>query len=147
MQSNIELLKEALAAVEAGDMEKLSSLTADDMTLEGPVPEPLPKAAYLGLMGALTAGIPDWKFNASGFVEKGDQVSVTFSINGTHTGVLSLPMLPQPFPATGKRFQMPAEHIEFTVKGDKVSRIKLEVIPGGGVMGILAQLGVAVPSA
>ena len=147
MQSNIELVKEALAAVEAGDMEKLSSLTADDMTLEGPVPEPLPKAAYLGLIDALIHAIPNWKFDANGFVERGDKVSVTLNVNGTHTGTLALPMLPQPIPATGKRFQVPAEPFEFTFKGGKISRITAEVVPGGGVMGMLAQLGVAVPSA
>ena len=145
MQSNIELVKEALAVIEAGDMKKLSSLVTDDMTFEGPVPEPLPKAAFLGLLEALTHAIPNWKFDAKGFVERGDTVSATLNVNGTHTGTLALPMLPQPLPASGKRFQVPAEPSEFTLKGGKISRIKAEVVPGGGVMGILAQLGVAMP--
>jgi len=128
-------------------MKKLSGLVTDDMTFEGPVPEPLHKAAYLGLIDALIHAIPNWKFGAKGFVERGAKVSVTLNVNGTHTGTLALPMLPQPIPATGKRFQVPAEPFEFTLKGGKISRITAEVVPGGGVMGMLAQLGVAMPSA
>lgn len=147
MKSNIELVKEALAVAEAGDMKKLAGLVTDDMTFEGPMPEPQPKAAYLGMLGALLHAIPNWKFDAKNFVEKGDQVSAIFNVNGTHTDTLTLPMLTKPLPATGKRFQVAAEPVEFTFKGGKISRIKVEAVPGGGVMDILAQLGVTLPVA
>ena len=102
MQSNIDLLKESPAVVEAGDVKKLSGLVTDDMTFEGPAPAPLAKAAYLGLIDALIHAIPNWKFDANSFVERGDKVLVTLNVNGTHTDTLTLAMLPQPIPATGK---------------------------------------------
>ena len=48
MQSNIELVKEALAVVEAGDMKKLSGLVTDDMTFEGRCLSRCPRPRILG---------------------------------------------------------------------------------------------------
>lgn len=143
--SSMDVVKQWTAAVEAGDMDTANNLVADDMVFEGPVPEPVGKAEFMGLQGALVAAIPDWSFGATDLSEDGDMVYQTNHITGTHTGTLYLPMLPGPVPATGKSIRLPAERVAITLRGDQVTRISVDSGPGGGVMGLLMQIGVELP--
>jgi len=142
----MDLVKEGLAAIEAGDLKKLDGLIADDFKLTGPTPEPVGKREFIGLQTAMMAAMPDWKFNGTDFKENGDVVTVNFAISGTQTGELSLPMpgLPK-VPPSGKKVQLPKEQSTFTVMNGKLSKLEVASTPGGGVMGVLAQLGVKMP--
>jgi hypothetical protein len=51
----------------------------------------------------------------------------------------------QKFPASGKHVALPKEGITVTVKNGKIARLESAVVPGGGVNGVLAQLGVPMP--
>jgi hypothetical protein len=144
--SNIDICQAALAAAEAGDYAKVSGMLTDDMKFAGPVPEPVGKKEFIGIQSAMTAGMPDWKFNGTDWKEAGDKVTAVIQISGTQTRELKLP-LPgmQPIPASNKHVSLPKEPITFTVTGGKISRLESAAVPGGGVMGVLAQLGVPVP--
>jgi hypothetical protein len=142
--SATDVLKQALVYIEAGDIDKVASMTTDDLVFEGGMPEAVGKNEFIGMMKALVSAIPDWKFNAQNFQENGNIVRVIFQVTGTQTRTLSLPMLPQPVAPTGKHFQIPREPTEFIFTGNKVSRIHVDPVPGGGVMGILEQLGVRI---
>jgi predicted ester cyclase len=142
----IDIVKAGLAASESGQTSKFSNSLTDDMVFAGPVPQPVGKREFVGLMTAMVAAMPDWKFNATDFKENGNQVTMTFQITGTQTGELNLPMPGfQKLPATGKHVSLPKEPTTVTVKDGKISRLEAAVVPGGGVMGVLAQLGVPVP--
>jgi predicted ester cyclase len=142
----IDIVKAGLAASESGQTSKFSNSLTDDMVFAGPVPQPVGKREFVGLMTAMVAAMPDWKFNATDFKENGNQVTLTFQITGTQTGELNLPMPGfQKLPATGKHVSLPKEPTTVTVKDGKISRLEAAVVPGGGVMGVLAQLGVPVP--
>ena len=142
----IDIVKAGLAASESGQTSKFSNSLPDDMVFAGPVPQPVGKREFVGLMTAMVAAMPDWKFNATDFKENGNQVTMTFQITGTQTGELNLPMPGfQKLPATGKHVSLPKEPTTVTVKDGKISRLEAAVVPGGGVMGVLAQLGVPVP--
>ena len=144
--SNTDLVKSVLAAFEAGDAKKAESALSDDMVFAGPVPQPIGRAEFIGLQGALVAAIPDWKFNAADFKEQGDKVTLKVHISGTHTKPLTLPPMGiQALPATGKHVQLPYEVLNVTVKNGKATRIDAEHVDGGGVPGLLAQLGVKMP--
>jgi predicted ester cyclase len=144
--SAIDIVKAGLAATEAGDFKKLESMLADDMVFAGPVPEPLGKREFLGVQMAMLAAMPDWKFNPTDWKENGDVVTVNFQISGTQTGELSLPMPGlSKLPPSGKKVSMPKEPSTFTVKNGKLARLDVASTPGGGVMGILSQLGVKMP--
>ena len=139
----IDIVKAGLAATEAGDFKKLDDMVADDYVFAGPVPEPLGKREFMGLQSALLTAMPDWKFNATDFKENGDEVTVTLQVTGTHTGQLSLPMPGIPIlPASGKQVSLPGEISTFTVKNGKLARLDIIPTPGGGLLGILSQLGV-----
>ncbi len=58
--SAIDIVKVALAAVEAGDFKKADGVIADDMVFAGPVPEPLGKQEFLGVQKAMLTAMPDW---------------------------------------------------------------------------------------
>jgi hypothetical protein len=48
-------------------------------------------------------------------------------------------------PATNKLLRMPEEKVTFTIKDNKIERVNLEQVPGGGLPGVLKQLGVEMP--
>ena len=142
----IDMIKSGLAGMESGQPGKLAEILSDDMVFAGPVPEPVGRREFLGLQTALVAAMPDWKFNAADFKQKGEQVTAYFQITGTQTGDLSLPMPGfQKFPASGKHVSLPREAITITLKNGKVSRLESSPVPGGGVMGVLSQIGAPVP--
>jgi predicted ester cyclase len=146
IMSAMDIVKEGLAATEAGDFGKLDSMVADDFSMSGPVPMPVGKREFIGLMMALLKAMPDWNFNARDYKENGDQVAVMLGITGTQTGELQLPMPGMPaIPASGKKVSLPAELSTFTVKNGKLAKLEVASTPNGGVMGILSQLGVNMP--
>jgi len=141
--SAIDIVKAALAAVEAGDFKKADGMIADDMVFAGPVPEPLGKREFLGVQMAMLTAMPNWKFNPTDFKENGDVVTSNLQVTGTQTGELSLPMPGMPkLPPSGKKVSLPKEPSSFTVKNGKLSRLDVTPTARGGVMGVLAQLGV-----
>jgi len=65
-------------------------------------------------------------------------------ITGTHTGTLALPGLP-PIPASGTKVALPEEVQTDTLKNGKLQSLVTDARPDAGVMGMLSQLGVALP--
>jgi hypothetical protein len=136
-----------VAAIEKGDIDGASQRMADDMEFSGPVPKPLSKGEFLTLIKGLTAGIPDWKFNVHDLQETGDKVRLKVRITGTHTRELPglMPGMPAAA-ATNKSFALPEEPTEVQFRAGKITGWRLDPVPaGGGVPGILHQLGIAVP--
>ncbi len=145
--SNIDVFKSGLTAFEARDSKKVDDTFSADMVFAGPVPQPIGKQAFVGLQSALIAAIPDWKFNPSDFKEEGDKVTAKVHISGTQTAALSLPALGiVSFAATGKHVQLPYEQLTATVKDGKLTRLESDNAKGGGVAGVLAQIGAPVPA-
>ena len=144
--SDIDLVKAGLASSESGDAKRFSEYLSDDMVFSGPTPQPVGKREFVGLMSALVSAMPDFKFNARDFKHDGDRVFSKVQITGTQTGELNLPMPGfQRFLATGKRVALPQETMTITVRNGLICRIESDNVPGGGVAGILSQLGVPMP--
>ena len=133
-----------LKAWENRDEATMASLVAEDFVITGATPQPLNKEAFIGLMHATLTAMPDWAFNASGFEEDGDTVTLKSRITGTHTGPLELPGMP-PIPATGKKVALPEETQIYTLRDGKLVKLQVEDVPGGGIPGMLQQIGVALP--
>src|SRR5207248_6764420 len=94
---------------------------------------------------AFQRAFPDWKFNLHEAEEQGDIVTGAVQITGTHTQDLVLPGMP-PIPATHKKVSLPEEHLVFTFKGDRIASLASDNVPGGGVAGVLQQIGVPIPA-
>jgi predicted ester cyclase len=144
--SKVDAVKAFSEALETRDFNKAASYLADDFVFVGPVPQPIGKQEFLAIQSAFEDAFQDWSFNSHDEVEQGDTVVAAVQITGTHTRDLVLPMpgMP-PIPATGKRVSLPVEHITFTFKGDKIAGLTSDNVPGGGVPGVLAQIGVPLP--
>lgn len=144
--SKVETVKTFSEALEARDFDKAAAYLTDDFVFAGPVPQPIGKREFIAVQSAFENAFPDWSFNSHDEVEQGDQVTAAVQITGTHTRDLVLPMPGMPsIPATGKRVSLPEEHLTFTFKGDKIASLTSDNTPGGGVPGVLAQLGVPLP--
>lgn len=141
--------RELMEALAKGDHKTADQYLTDDFTVSGPTPEPIGKAQFLGLHSLLAQAFPDFSFNISEIRDQGDTVEVTIQISGTQTGVLDLSPTGLPIPVvqpTGKKVMMPEEHPVLTVRDGKFSALNLPQVSGGGVMGILQQLGLEMPA-
>jgi hypothetical protein len=143
----LELTIGALLSIEQGDIPRLAALLTDDMVFCGPVPEPLSRLQYLTLISALRAGIPDWKFHFYDVRVEGRFVSMNTRLTGTHSRLMPgfMPGMPSQVP-TGRKFQLPVERIEFALEGDLIARIHVDPVTGGGVAGMMEQLGILIPA-
>jgi predicted ester cyclase len=120
-------------------------LTPDAMASGGVLPQAMPAMEAFNMVGGLNAGFPDLKFEVQQVTVNGDQATVKAKISGTNTGTLSLPMPGMaPVPPTGKKVSI-ADAYVITVKGDKVSHMKVDSPADGGIPAMLAQLGIKMP--
>jgi predicted ester cyclase len=144
--SHLEVAERAADLLESRDAKGLQALLAEDFVAKGPTLE-LTKQQILGYLQIMFTAFPDHRFGFADFEEKGDSISCTSSETGTHTGVLDLNPLgiSLRLPPTGKSFRLPKCVIAFRVVGDKLTYYSEEAVKGGGVAGILEQLGVKLP--
>ncbi len=132
--------------IESGDTGAAAGLLSSDFVFAGPVPEPVDGAMWLGLHDRLNAACADFSFNASGAEQVGDTVKIELQLSGTHQSELDLSPMGMPtVPATGKSFRLPSEAATVSFSGEKISSVQVAPVEGGGLMGILGQLGVEAP--
>jgi predicted ester cyclase len=142
----VETVQAVLAAIEASDWERARSHLGGKFTFSGAVPEPIGPDAWLGVHRAIAAAMPDFSFNARGLHEEDGKVVGQVQLTGTHTRELALP-LPgfTPISPTGKRVSLPAEGFTATLLDDRLVNYEVAPVVGGGLPGILAQLGATLP--
>lgn len=140
------IVEELFQAIEKNDFVKAESYFSKDFKITGVTPEPLGVKEFLGTHKALGTGIPDFRFNYKIGEIKDNVVKAKVKLSGTHTKEMPAPVpMVEKIPATNKKIQMPEENLQITLKDNKISEINLEHIPGGGVEGILKQIGVDIP--
>ena len=102
---------------------------------------------FIGLGALLKEALPDYKWGVQQMTTQGNNVTVTARWTGTQTGPFKLsafmPGMPD-VPASGKKVSVPDKFI-FTVSGDKISGLKIDSGPNGGLPDMLKQLGVQLP--
>ena len=134
-------------AIQEGDFEKARSLLTDDFMFSGPIPEPANSAEWLGVSASLKAAFPDLDYQFKIESVNGNVVNITAQLKGTHKGNLDLSAMNMGvIPATNKSFVAAKEHGKVTVQGDKVKSLANEPTEGAGMMAILGQLGVEMPT-
>lgn len=143
---NLEVAKRFADLLETGDLKRLQPLLADEFRAKGATRE-LTKSQALGYLQLFFTAFPDHRFDFADFEEKGDWVYCTGQETGTYQGILDLNPFGMPIslPPTGKSFQLPKSVYSFRVAGDKVTEYVEEAVQGGGLAGILGQLGVKLP--
>jgi hypothetical protein len=144
--SNLEVAKKVADFLESRDLKGLQALLADDFRAKGGTLE-LTKQQTLGFLQILFTAFPDHSFGFADFKEKGDLIYCIAHETGTHKGVLDFNPLGMPIslPPTGKSFKLPKSVFTFRTANDKLIYFCEESAEGGGLAGILAQLGVKLP--
>jgi SnoaL-like polyketide cyclase len=141
--NNLEVAKLFASLLESRDVKGVQVFLADDFRAKSATRE-LTKQQTLGYLKIFFMAFPDHHFGFADFKEKGDSIDCTAQETGTHTGVLDLNPIGMPvsLPPTGKSFRLPKSVYIFRVAGDKVTYYSEEAVQGGGLAGILEQLGV-----
>ena len=144
---NTEEIAEAYAeAFNAGDLDTLADYLSDDYQFSGPVPEPLGRYQFLGLIDLMWNAFPDLRFNTRLVGINRNVAHFTNQLAGTHTGDLDLSFVGMGvIPPTGRSFSMAREDGELVIEGDYIVATNIEPTAGAGLMAILHQLGVKVP--
>ena len=142
-----EIVQGLMDSIQKGDFVKAKSMLSDDFQFSGPIPEPINAEAWLGMSTSLKAAFPDlnYHFNISG--ADGDVVKSTAQLSGTHSGSFDLTgMNMGVIPATNKVFSAKPEKTKVTVKENKITAWAVEPTEGAGLMAILKQLDVVLPT-
>jgi len=148
MMGATEIVKTLITALQSRDMEVAANAMSDDFVVRGWTPFPLDQANFLATQSALLDAIPDFSYNLSDVHKAGNGVEALIQVTGTQTDDLILPMhgMP-PFLATGLAIDLPQVKVRFLLKEHKVSEMNIESIPGGGLAGLLQQVGTELPVA
>lgn len=142
-----DIVRALLNAIEGQRWDEARGYLSDDFEFSGATPQPVNADAWLAVHRALGAAMPDLRTNDHDFREEGGVVRFTVQLTGMQTGALALPIPGiAPIAPTGKRVVLPEEYCTVAFQGDKLSAYRVQTTGAGGVAGILAQLGVALPA-
>jgi len=145
-----EIVQALFDSVQRGDFQKARFLVSNDCQFRDGSAEPVHLEAWMGIHKNLKKAFPnlDYHFHVDRVDGRdGAVVKISEELIGTHRGVLDLSLMGLGVtPATHRAFAAPCEHGRVTIKGDKVASWVIESIEGGGLTGILGQLGIAVPT-
>jgi predicted ester cyclase len=140
--SSIDFVKSWQAAFESGNVEYLRDHSTADFALSGAAPQSISMQDFTELLPHLLRALPDWKLNSSNYKVVGDRVTCSVRISAIHSGVLDLPMMNiHGYQPTGKRVRLPLEQNTYVLRDGKVARLEVEKVEGGGIPGILTQIG------
>lgn len=143
-----ETVQALMDAVQKGDFENAKSMLSDDFQFSGPVPEPLDAEAWLRMFTSLKAAFPDLDYHFKVIGADGDVVRSTAQLSGTHSQSFDLAWMDMGvIPATNKSISARLQKTKVTVKENKITSWAVEPTDGAGLMAILKQLNVELPTA
>ena len=146
-----DMVKDFMIALESQEYTKASDYLADDFTYTGLVPRPLNKRQFIALVKELRYGMPNLSFNFRDIHEVEQLMGVqevegVIQMTGTQSNIMELvPLSLPPIPETNRSITLPEEHLTFTIENDKIRSIVVQPVTGGGIPGLLAQLGIDAP--
>jgi hypothetical protein len=140
-------VQSVMDSIQDGDFVKAKSLLSNDFQFSGPVPEPMNREAWIGMLTSLKNASPNIQYHFRVESMNGDTVNIGSQLQGTHSAPLDLTGVHMGvIPATNKAWTAAQEHGKATVKGDKITSWALEPTTGAGLVAILGQLGIKPPS-
>ena len=142
-----ETVQALMDSIQKGDFVNAKTMLADDFQFTGPIPEPINAEAWLGMSASLRTAFPDLNYHFKVIGTDGDVVKSTSQLSGTHNGSFNLTNMKMGvIPATHKTFSTKSEKTKVTVKDNKITLWAVEPNDGAGLMKILEQLDVNLPT-
>ena len=143
-----ETVQALMDSVQQGDFENAKTMLADDFQYSGSTPNPINRESWLGMSSSLKTAFPDLDYHFKVIGADGDVVRSTTQLSGTHSGSFDLTTMDMGvIPATNKTFSARLEKTKITVKENKITAWVVEPTQGAGLLAILKQLEVTVPTA
>jgi limonene-1,2-epoxide hydrolase len=140
--SAIETVQNFVSALEDRRNDDAANALSDEFLFTGWTPKPLNKEDFLTTMKELKSGIPSLMFNLHNLAEEGNTITGSIQIAGYQSDSFSIPPLSlPPIPQMARSVSLPVEDVTFEVETDKISAWVVHRVPGGGVSGLLHQLG------
>lgn len=123
--------------------DELDALFTDDFIAHGThLPAAMNQVQFLGFLTLLTTACSDMNFNPRISDVRDNTFKLNWQLTATHTDVLRLSVIGMPdFEATNRSFSLPEDAYMITVDGDKISKIEISPVEGGGIQGVIQQLG------
>ncbi len=146
--SAIDTVNTFITALQSGDIELAADTMADDFVMSGFAHKEFNKNEFLVLQSNLLASMPDFSYNMLDEQhEENGEVQVELEITGTHMNPLSLTVLGlQPIAATGLAVTLTQTKTTYRVNSEnKVASMEMQTRPGGGLAGLLQQVGAELP--
>ena len=149
--SPVDIVNDFMVALESKDFDTAASYLSDDFVFSGWTPQPLDKDQFMTVMGELKAGIPNLSYHFHTVRDVQDlvqesNVKAAIQMTGTQTDGFILPPLGlPPIPQMARSISLPEEQWSYTLQDGKIVRIMVHRVPGGGIQGLLQQLGIDVP--
>lgn len=146
-----DIVNAFMQALEAKEFTRAASYLSDSMVLTGFTPAPLPKKQYINIMSELAEGFPNLAYNVQRVEEVaetmgGNRVKASVQITGTQTDSFQLPSLGiGPIPQLAGAVSLPEENWEYQIEENAIVSIRVGRKPGGGIEGLLNQLGFRIP--
>jgi len=144
--SNTETVQAFMQALEARNFAAASSYLADDFIFSGATPKPLNKGQFMTVIKEMKNGIPDLAFRLQDVHQRDNTVTATMQITGTQAETFLLaPLGMPPVPQMGRSISLPKEHAVYAFQEGQIMMMDVEQVPGGGIPGMLQQLGIDLP--
>ncbi|HZS78542.1 MAG TPA: nuclear transport factor 2 family protein [Ktedonobacteraceae bacterium] len=146
-----DIVQAFMEALETRDYERAKEYLADDFRFEGFTTTPLDRGGFLLVMKGLATGMPNMSFHFQGLNEAAERAPGSVEegfvqITGKQTETFELiPLNFPPIPQSNNWVSLPESRWEFTVNQGKIRIISVEHKAGGGITGLLQQLGVRIP--
>ena len=141
-----------MEALETKEFDKVATYLSDIFLFSDSTPLPLNKDQFIRYSSELAEGMPNLSYHFHDIQEvddllgEGDRVRAAIQITGTHTNTFQIAPLGLPLmPETNNSVSLPVEHWEYVIKGNTIASIRVEQVSGGGIAGILQQLGIDIP--
>lgn len=142
---DLDILNRYLNAIEIQDLKVISDCVHSELQMINPIGT-MNREAYLAFKRSLFSGFPDFKYNPEIIGKNGDYYDVRIKMTGTHKEIFKISLfgLTQ-LEATNKKIVLPEQVIRYKLRDGKIFIIAPMNVKGGGIIGILRQVGAKLP--
>jgi hypothetical protein len=146
----VAIVNDFMRALQIKEYEKAATYLTNDFLFSGWTTQPLNASQMMDIMGGLKAGFPDLSYHFEVVHSTGEMVpgtvEGTVQLTGHQSASFILPAIgTPPIPEKAAHISLPQEHWIFTLQQGKIVRIISRRVPGGGIEGLLNQMGVSLP--
>ena len=149
MSGNVEVVRDLLDALDAGDFQRVRELVAPEFeTVPVSTGVPMGLEEWLRAHAEVHDAFPSLRRNPSDFSQDGDLVRVWLHITALHDRPVRLPALGiEEIPPTGLLLRPTPHEDTFVVRDGKVVSVHSDIPAGGGLRGMLDQIRTKEPPA